>query len=187
MADGFEEWDEVFDLLDTPGDSLSIRTRVDLVNDENLIIEGGAVFGVFGAADADVGAHGVGLLHPGPPGAEGGAVVGHAFTHDGDEAPTGVEAFERLLDVNRRVVGIARTGDAAGGRRERLVHHHNVSLHLDRQRVVQLLGVFREHAGEAAEGFQEIPAAVGEFVDVDFGPGDLAEDGHAADALTRPR
>lgn len=149
------------------------------VDDDDLVIPCGAIFGVFVPVHLHVGADVMLLHHALPPRTEGGAVEGHAFADDGDKASTLREAGEGAFDVFGGLGGVLLAGGAGA---ERWVHHDHGGADTGGEDVVDLLGVFFKDLLWDARGAEEGGAAGAEFVGKHRGTGSFGESGEAPDA-----
>jgi hypothetical protein len=118
--------------------------RAQFIDNENLVIERRAVFGIFAAINADIGPHAVAVLNGLPPAPEGRTVSRHTLSHDCHKASALCQTLKRLLDVTRTIGGIALTLNPPGGRRERRVHHNDAGDCDEWQHIIELFSVFPE-------------------------------------------
>jgi hypothetical protein len=175
-----EECREISIRLRLAGDNHS-GVRADLVDDDDTVIERGAVLAVLRARDLDVGAHRVLRLHPGPKIAPARARLVHV-ADDRDQPPARHQTVERRQDVLRPVHGVALALHATRGGRERRVHHDHRRTDIVRQDVVDHFRVLGRDRSARQDAAQHLRATGRELVEHDVGAGQPAEHGEAADA-----
>jgi hypothetical protein len=150
------------------------RTR--FIDNQETVVEAGAVLGVLAPGDSDVGAHAVAALDLCPPLAESGAVRPHAVADDSNQASILGKAQQGLLQVPGAVRRLALSLDAAGRRAKRRIKNCQTGYGLSGQDVVQLLGVLAGQRGIGKQICQEIPAPLGQLVENQVGAGEMGPD-----------